>query len=105
MTEPILTHLLDLDRTVHEPARLLLLAQLSIVEQADFVYLTKTTGLTDGNISSHMGRLRDAGYATICKEFVGNRPRTVYALTSEGRSALSGYLETVRAAATALLPD
>ncbi|MEA2003044.1 MAG: transcriptional regulator, partial [Actinomycetota bacterium] len=61
-------------------------------------------GLTDGNISSHMGRLRDAGYATICKEFVGNRPRTVYALTTEGRTALTGYLATVQAAATALLP-
>ena len=105
MTEPILTTLLELDRTVHEPARLVLMAQLSIVEQADFVYLARATGLTDGNISSHMGRLRDAGYATICKEFVGNRPRTVYALTPVGRTALTGYLATLQAATAALLPD
>jgi DNA-binding MarR family transcriptional regulator len=80
-----------LDRLIHEPARLLLVSNLAIVEEADFVYLSARTGLTAGNISSHMTRLEDAGYVHIEKSFAGKRPRTTYALTSIGRAAFERY--------------
>jgi len=82
---------LELDRLIHEPARLLLVSNLSVVEEADFVYLSARTGLTAGNISSHMSRLEAAGYVRIEKSFVGKRPRTTYALTEPGRSAFERY--------------
>lgn len=81
----------DLDRVIHEPARLKLVASLAVVEEADFTFLSGRTGLTDGNISSHMSRLETAGYVTVTKTFVRNRPRTVYRLTTRGRAAFESY--------------
>jgi len=86
---------LGFDRLIHEPARLVLMTNLYVVDQADFVYLAGRTGLTAGNISSHMTRLEEAGYVEISKTFVGKRPRTVYALTATGRAAFEEYRRTV----------
>ena len=80
-----------LDRLIHEPSRLRLVALLYVVDEADFVYLSSQTGMTAGNISSHMTRLEDAGYVTVDKTFVDRKPRTVYRLTPEGRAAFDGY--------------
>ena len=86
---------LGFDRLIHEPARLVLMTNLYVVEEADFVYLAGRTGLTAGNISSHMTRLEEAGYVDIGKTFVGKRPRTVYTLTATGRNAFEQYRRTV----------
>ncbi|HSF85802.1 MAG TPA: transcriptional regulator [Acidimicrobiia bacterium] len=91
----------DLDRLIHEPARLHLVTNLYVVDEADFVYLSQRTGLTAGNISTHMSRLESAGYVAIQKAFVGKRPRTTYRLTREGRAAFERY----RADISALLTD
>ena len=80
-----------LDRLIHEPARLLIVAELSAIDEADFVYLASRTGLTAGNISSHTSRLQAAGYLDIRKAFAGKRPRTTYALTERGRTAFEAY--------------
>ncbi len=81
----------ELDRVIHQPARLVLMSNLYVVEEADFVFLSRRTGLTDGNISSHMSRLEAAGYVAIDKTIVGKRPRTTYSLTAEGRTAFERY--------------
>jgi DNA-binding MarR family transcriptional regulator len=88
MTSPELT---QFDRLIHEPARLMLMANLYVVDEADFVYIERQTGLTAGNISSHMAKLEDAGYVEIIKGFVGKRPRTVYRLTKTGRKAFEDH--------------
>ncbi len=81
----------DIDRTVHEPARLMILALLYVVESADFLFLMRQTGLTRGNLSSHMSKLEDAGYIDIQKEFVGKKPHTMLRLTDDGRAAFREY--------------
>ena len=81
----------DLDRVVHEPARLVILVQLAFVEEADFLYLLRQTGLTKGNLSSHLTRLQEAGYVEIAKDFVGRVPRTRLSLTVLGRTAYTRY--------------
>lgn len=83
--------LIDIDRTVHEPARLIIMAILSAVEEADFLYLLKATGLTRGNLSSHLSKLEEAGYVSIEKTFAGKMPRTVGRLTDQGQKALETY--------------
>jgi DNA-binding MarR family transcriptional regulator len=85
----------EIDRLIHEPARLLLVSSLSVVEEADFVYLSRRTELTAGNISSHMAKLEDAGYVSIKKGFDGRKPRTTYALTKRGREAFERYRSAV----------
>ena len=87
----------DLDRVIHEPARLVILVQLSFVEEADFVYLMRQTGLTKGNLSSHLFRLEEAGYVAVSKGFVGRIPQTVLALTDLGRKAFEVYRERIAA--------
>jgi DNA-binding MarR family transcriptional regulator len=83
--------LADIDRIVHEPARLMILAVLYVVESADFVFLLNQTGLTRGNLSSHMTKLEAAGYIEVKKEFVDRIPRTLLRLTDQGRAAFQAY--------------
>lgn len=86
---------LDLDRIVHEPARLQILAYLKLVQRADFVFLLSRTGLTWGNLSSHMSKLEQAGYIEVHKEIKDKRSHTMLAMTEQGRSAFDNYRATM----------
>ncbi len=81
----------NIDRIIHEPARLLILSYLSIVEEADFLFLLKETGLTKGNLSAHLAKLENAGYVEIDKSFVNRTPRTVMKISKTGNKALNRY--------------
>jgi DNA-binding transcriptional ArsR family regulator len=94
MTEPR-PSLLDLDRVIHEPARLLLVALLSSLDSADFLFLLKESGLTKGNLSVHLSRLEEAGYINVEKSFRGKIPHTEYKLTPQGSSALDRYRKSL----------
>jgi DNA-binding transcriptional ArsR family regulator len=89
--------LIDVDRTIHEPARLMIVAILSAVAEADFLYLLQASGLTKGNLSSHLSRLEEAGYVQIEKTFVGKSPRTLCRLTEGGECALDDYRRQMKA--------
>ncbi|MGD0576118.1 MAG: transcriptional regulator [Anaerolineales bacterium] len=95
MTEP-LRNLSDLDRVIHEPARLLLVALLSSLESADFLFLLKESGLTKGNLSVHLSRLEEAGYLRVEKSFRGKIPHTEFRLTPKGKSAFDQYRKSLR---------
>ena len=79
------------ERLVHEPGRLLVLACLSVVLRADFLYVMRETGLSQGNLSSHLAKLEAAGYVAVEKTFAGKTPRTILQLTERGREALRTY--------------
>ena len=81
----------ELDRLIHEPARLQIVALLSGAKEADFVFLQRETGLTKGNLSSHLMRLEESGYVHIEKAFRGKIPLTIARLTPEGRAAFQSY--------------
>jgi DNA-binding MarR family transcriptional regulator len=83
--------LTDLDRVIHEPARLTLAAILSVVESADFLYLQRETGLTKGNLSSHLAKMEEAGYIKIEKTYRGKIPLTLVRLTDAGAAAYKAY--------------
>ncbi len=83
--------LLDLDRVVHEPARLTILTILVSAEEVEFKFIEEATGLTRGNLSAHVSKLETAGYLTVAKAFRGRIPVTSYRITVEGRKALDGY--------------
>jgi DNA-binding MarR family transcriptional regulator len=80
-----------LDRLIHEPARLAIMTVLSSVAAADFVFLARTTGLTNGNLSSHLTKLEDAGLITIQKRFVHKKPNTSVELTPEGKTRVATH--------------
>jgi DNA-binding MarR family transcriptional regulator len=85
----------SLDRTLHEPVRLGVVACLYVVDEADFIFLQSQTGITGGNLSSHLKRLADEGYIDVRKEFEGARPHTTLSLTADGRARFETYLETI----------
>ncbi len=85
------TQLAELDRWIHEPARLAIVATLAGCESADFLFLLNATGLNKGNLSAQAIKLGAAGYVEIRKEFLGRSPHTVYRLTEKGRKALKQY--------------
>jgi DNA-binding MarR family transcriptional regulator len=91
MTTPPASPLDDVDRLIHEPARLKLIALLYVLESADFTFLMNQTGMTWGNLSSHMTKLEEAGYLEIEKTFKGRRPNTMLKLTDKGRQAFQTY--------------
>ncbi|MEJ2597173.1 MAG: transcriptional regulator [Anaerolineales bacterium] len=84
-------NLQDINRLVHEPSRLLILAILNAVESADFLYLLRETQLTKGNLSSHLAKLEGGGLVEIEKTFQGKIPLTICRLTDEGRMAFETY--------------
>jgi DNA-binding MarR family transcriptional regulator len=90
-TGPELHPLAALDQVIHAPARLMVLTYLYVVESADYVFLMRLTGLTWGNLATHLARLEEAGYVAIHKEFIGKKPHTTISLTPQGRSAFREY--------------
>ena len=91
----------EVDRIIHEPARLRILTILSGVESASYNFLKTALGLTNGNLGSHLERLERAGYVEVRKSFLGRMPHTDYLLTAGGRAALAGYwaaLDEIRGA-------
>lgn len=89
MPEPS-DHLI-LDRLIHEPGRLAILTVLSSVRDADFVFLQRATGLTKGNLSSHLTKLEAAGLVAIEKRFVHKKPNTNVALTAVGKQRIADH--------------
>ena len=85
----------DIDRVIHEPARLLIVALLNGVKEADFLWLLRESGLTKGNLSSHLARLEESGYVEIEKTFRGKVPLTLLRVTKTGRAAFSDYRKTM----------
>ncbi|HEU5401511.1 MAG TPA: transcriptional regulator [Terriglobales bacterium] len=91
MSESLDTGVLSVDRVIHEPARLLILTILSRVAGAEFKFLETATGLSKGNLSSHLSKLEDTGYVNQAKSFRGKIPLTTVSITREGSEKLKKY--------------
>ena len=89
--------ILDLDRMIHEPARLAILTVLSAAEVVEFLFLLKVTGLSKGNLSVQTQKLEAAGYLKTDKGFRGRVPVTSFRITASGRKALAAYQDQLRA--------
>src|ERR1017187_3116625 len=88
----------DLDRVIHEPGRLMIVALLFAVERSDFLYLQHETGMNKGTLSSHLSRLEEAGYVEVTKTYRGKVPQTLLRLTGAGRKAFEEYRRKLRKA-------
>ena len=86
----------DVDRLIHDPSRLTIMAQLYVVQSADFLFLQNQTRMTPGNLSAQLGKLEDAGYVEVTKEFLDRKPHTALALTKKGRAAFKEYRKKVK---------
>ena len=86
----------EIDQVVHSPARLMVMTYLYVVESVDFVYLRRLTGLTWGNLSTHLSKLEEANYVAMEKEFRGKKPNTMIHLTDRGRSAFREYKKSMQ---------
>jgi len=81
----------NLDRLVHEPARMSILTALSACQEADFTFLMRLTGLTAGNLSGHLVKLKDAKLVHVEKQFLNNRPNTLARITPKGLAAIESH--------------
>jgi DNA-binding MarR family transcriptional regulator len=88
--------LADLDKVIHSPARLMVMTYLYVVESVDYVFLTHLTGLTWGNLATHVGKLEEADYVEIEKTFVDKKPYSVIKLTKSGREAFRRYKDQMK---------
>jgi DNA-binding transcriptional ArsR family regulator len=91
-----LSKLVEIDRMVHEPARLAIMALLYVIESADFTFLMNQTDLSWGNLSTHMSKLEEVGYIEVVKSFKGRRPNTNLRLTQAGRTAFQEYRHSMK---------
>ena len=87
----------ELDKVIHERMRLGLISALAANEKLSFTELKNLLATTDGNISVHARKLEEAGYVTCTKSFQGRMPLTEYAITKDGRKALTRYLDHMEA--------
>jgi DNA-binding MarR family transcriptional regulator len=74
----------------------MIMAQLYVVQSADFLFLQNQTGMTSGNLSAHLSKLEDAEYVEVTKEFIERKPHTALALTKKGREAFKEYRRKVK---------
>jgi DNA-binding MarR family transcriptional regulator len=93
MTKDLAEELAELDKLIHEPARLVILTALSAVNSCDFLFLQNLTRLTAGNLSGHLNRLEEAGMIVIDKRIICKRPKSTIHLTPGGRKAVETHWE------------
>jgi DNA-binding MarR family transcriptional regulator len=83
---------LQLDRVIHEKGRLAIMSMLAASPELSFTELRDTLGMTDGNITTHIRTLQEAGYLSVTKSFQNNRPLTTCSLTPSGKKAFTHYI-------------
>ena len=88
--------MVGIDKLIHEPARFNIMARLYVIQSADFLFLQRQTGLTWGNLSSHLSKLERVGYIAVEKEFIGKKPHTMLHLTGDGRTAFESYYKSMK---------
>ncbi len=88
--------LVEIDRIIHAPARLMVMTYLFVVESADFIFLMNLTDLTWGNLSSHLSKLEEAGYVEIEKTFIQKKSHTIVQLSDAGRQAYKQYKDCMQ---------
>jgi DNA-binding MarR family transcriptional regulator len=93
--EPEIPSLPPIDKLIHEPARLDILAILFVIKESDFIFLKNQTGMTWGNLSSHLSKLEDAGYVKVKKEISNKKINTRVSLTDDGRRAFREYRQNI----------
>lgn len=84
---------LQLDRIIHEKGRLTIMSLLAASPQLSFTEIRQTLAMTDGNLTTHVRTLQEAGYVAVTKSFQGGRPQTTYALTAAGKRAFATYID------------
>jgi len=83
---------LQLDRVIHERGRLAIMSMLAASAELSFTELRDALQMTDGNLTTHMRMLQEAGYVSIAKSFRNRRPLTTVSLTAAGRQAFANYV-------------
>ena len=83
---------LQLDRVIHEKGRLAIMSMLAATPELSFTELRDALEMTDGNITTHIRTLQEAGYISVAKSFQKNRPLTTCSLTASGRKAFTSYV-------------
>ena len=83
---------LQLDRVIHEKGRLAIMSMLAATPELAFTELRDTLEMTDGNLTTHIRTLQEAGYVSVAKSYQNNRPLTTCSLTAAGRKAFTGYV-------------
>jgi DNA-binding MarR family transcriptional regulator len=92
----------EIDRTLHDPSRLKIIAYLYSLKETDFTFLKNQTGFTWGRLASHLDKLQEVGYVELKKELVKKKksskktPRTCVGLTKKGRKAFKKYRESMK---------
>jgi DNA-binding MarR family transcriptional regulator len=104
-SDPGLQALADIDPLIHAPARLMVLTYLYVVDSVDYVFLMRITGLTWGNLSTHLTKLEEAGYIAIEKEFRDKKPHSMICLTDRGRTAFREYKTSMQQVLNGLPDD
>ena len=83
---------LQLDRVIHEKGRLAIMSMLAASNELSFTEMRDALNMTDGNLTTHIRTLQEAGYVSITKSFQNNRPLTTCSLTATGRKAFTSYI-------------
>lgn len=83
---------LQLDRVIHEKGRLAIMSMLAASPELSFTEMRDALNMTDGNLTTHIRTLQEAGYVSITKSFQNNRPHTTCSLTSAGKKAFADYI-------------
>jgi DNA-binding MarR family transcriptional regulator len=96
---------LQLDRVIHEKGRLAIMSMLGATPELSFTEMRNTLNMTDGNLTTHIRTLQEAGYVSVTKAFQNNRPLTTCSLTAAGRKAFNSYINLLEQIVQQTRPD
>ena len=96
---------LQLDRVIHEKGRLAIMSMLAATPELSFTEMRNTLNMTDGNLTTHIRTLQEAGYVSVTKAFQNNRPLTTCSLTTAGRKAFNSYINLLEQIVQQTRPD
>ena len=82
----------QLDRVIHEKGRMAIMSMLAAAPELSFTDMRDTLEMTDGNLTTHIRTLQQAGYVSVSKSYKKNRPLTTCALTIDGHQAFGEYV-------------
>ena len=68
------------------------MSMLAAAPELSFIELRDTLAMTDGNLTTHIRTLQEAGYVAVSKTYEKNRPLTTCSLTAAGRKAFASYV-------------
>ncbi|MEO0894866.1 MAG: transcriptional regulator [Bacteroidota bacterium] len=84
-----------LDKAFENRVRLGIMSLLIVEEWVSYGHLKSSLSQSDGNLATHIKKLKQLAYIEDKKEFKDRKPHTTYKATESGKKAFEDHLNAI----------